>query len=326
MDLPRWPHEADPFHDGERAVQARAGSQAHMADIGRRVMRAEMPDQHRQFFELLPFIALGAVTADGQPRATLLAGPRPGFVRSPGATRLRVDALPPAGDPITGLLQPGAPIGLLGIELPTRRRNRANGQVAGIDAQGFDVDVTQSFGNCPRYIQRRAPVAVDAGPEAVAPVQTASRLDDAAAARIAAADTFFIATHAGGDAAHHGSDVSHRGGRPGFVRVSDDGRVLTWPDFNGNGFFNTLGNLHAEPRAGLVFADFANGALLHVEGRAEIVWDGASRRDFAGAERLLRLRVDAVLHRPAAWPLRWRLTEPSPALEGTGVWDKQRVG
>jgi len=325
MDLPRWPHEADPFHDGERAVQARAGSQAHMDAIGRRVMRAEMPDQHRHFFELLPFIALGAVTADGQPRATLLVGPGPGFVQSPGATRLRIGALPPADDPVAGLLHAGAAVGLLGIELPTRRRNRVNGQIAGIDAHGFDVDVTQSFGNCPRYIQRRARVAVDAAPETVPPAQTASRLDDAAAALVSAADTFFIATHAGGDAAHHGSDVSHRGGRPGFVHVSDDGRVLTWPDFNGNGFFNTLGNLHAEPRAGLVFADFAGGALLHVEGRAEIVWDGASLRDFAGAERLLRLEVDAVLQRPAAWPLRWRLTEPSPALEGTGVWREGRA-
>ncbi len=325
MDLPRWPHEADPFHDGERAVQARAGSQAHLADIGRRVMRAEMPDQHRQFFELLPFIAMGAVTADGQPRATLLAGPRAGFVRAPSATRLRIDALPPADDPLAGLLQAGAPIGLLGIELPTRRRNRANGQVAGIDARGFDVDVTQSFGNCPRYIQRREAAAIDPVVATVAPAQAQSRLDDAAAALVAAADTFFIATHAGGEAAHHGSDVSHRGGRPGFVRVSDDGRVLTWPDFNGNGFFNTLGNLHAEPRAGLVFADFAGGALLHVEGRAEIVWDGARLRAFAGAERLLRLQVDALLHRPTAWPLRWRLTEPSPALAGTGVWEDRRA-
>ena len=41
-------------------------------------------------------------------------------------------------------------------------------------------------------------------------------------------------------------DISHRGGRPGFVRV--DGDVLTIPDFRGNRYFNTLSNLLLEQR------------------------------------------------------------------------------
>jgi predicted pyridoxine 5'-phosphate oxidase superfamily flavin-nucleotide-binding protein len=52
--------------------------------------------------------------------------------------------------------------------------------------------------------------------------------------------------------------VSHRGGRPGFVRIDGDD-TLTVPDFNGNRFFNTLGNLAVHPRAGLLFIDFDNG-------------------------------------------------------------------
>ena len=48
-----------------------------------------------------------------------------------------------------------APLGLLGIELHTRRRNRLNGVVRGAGTQGFSVEVTQSFGNCPQYIQGR---------------------------------------------------------------------------------------------------------------------------------------------------------------------------
>ena len=102
--------------------------------------------------------------------------------------------------------------------------------------------------------------------------------------------------------------------------MSEDGRTLTWPDFLGNAFFNTLGNIAAQPRTGLVFPDFATGGLLHVNGQAEIVWDGDELRGFEGAERLVRLRVDAVLQRPGALPLRWQLLEASPALEGTGVW------
>ena len=49
----------------------------------------------------------------------------------------------------------GIDIGLLGIELHSRRRNRMNGVVSAIDETGFEVQVKQSFGNCPQYIQSR---------------------------------------------------------------------------------------------------------------------------------------------------------------------------
>ena len=44
--------------------------------------------------------------------------------------------------------------------------------------------------------------------------------------------------------------MSHRGGLPGFVRITQHGdgpTVLHIPDYRGNQFFNTLGNLAAEP-------------------------------------------------------------------------------
>src|SRR3546814_14766932 len=79
------------------------------------------------------------------------------------------------------------------------------------------------------------------------------------------------AATAGSGLREQGADVSHRGGRPGFVRVTeDDGRsVLTIPDFSGNQFFNTLGNIAINPRAGLLFVDFATGDLLTLTGRSE---------------------------------------------------------
>ena len=311
--LAGWPFAASPFHAGEQAVQARAGSRQRMEEVGRHVMRTAMPQQHRDFFPLLSFVAVAAVDGTGQPQASLLAGAGPGFVHALDGTHLRIDALPQAGDPLAPGLQPGAALGLLGIELQTRRRNRVNGTVVQRDEHGFTLQVQQSFGNCPKYIQRREALP-DAAPGASMPAQRAARLDAAATALVGAADTFFIATHAAGDAPNAGSDVSHRGGRPGFVRVQGGGSALVWPDFAGNRFFNTLGNIAAEPRTGLVFPDFANGDLLHVAGRAEIVWDGPELAATPGAERLLRLHVDAVTVRPAALPLRWRLVEPSPAL------------
>ncbi len=92
---------------------------------------------------------------------------------------------------------------------------------------------------------------------------------------LANADTFFIASANVGEEAGpaRGADVSHRGGMPGFVRI-DDATTLTTPDFSGNRFFNTLGNLLHDPRAGLLFVDFASGDLLYVAALAEIVWDG----------------------------------------------------
>ncbi|WP_042877884.1 pyridoxamine 5'-phosphate oxidase family protein [Cupriavidus necator] len=320
MDLPIWPHAGLPFHTGELAAQERAGKRERLAAVANRVIRGEMPEQHRTFFAQLPFLLVGAVGADGLPWATVLAG-KPGFAHTPDARHLRIDALPMPGDPAQSALARGARIGLLGIELHTRRRNRMNGIVVERDEAGLTVEVEQSFGNCPRYIQLRD--LSFAEPATAAAAWQGDALDDQAAAWLRGADTLFIATsHTTSEAegAHTGGvDVSHRGGKPGFIRVDDDG-TLTFPDFNGNNYFNTIGNLLANPRAGLVVPDFADGSLLHVGGRAEVVWDGAELTSFAGAERLVRLHVERVVRRPGVLPLRWQLREYSPVLEDTGAW------
>jgi predicted pyridoxine 5'-phosphate oxidase superfamily flavin-nucleotide-binding protein len=309
-----------PWHEGERAMQTRAGVRERMEAFGTRVLRDQMPDQHRDFFAQLPFLVVGSLDTASQPWASVLAAP-PGFAHSPDPRRLRIDALPADGDPLAQTLAPAAAIGLLGIEPHTRRRNRMNGRVASVDGAGFSVDVQQSFGNCPKYIQAREPVFVAGAPAAAAP-QWADRLDAAARRLIGQADTFFIATShpsAGRGGAAQGVDVSHRGGRPGFVRVSGEG-TLTAPDFVGNAFFNTLGNVAVNPRAGLLFIDFERGDLLQLAVTAQVVWDGPELAAFAGAERLLRMQVVSVLHRPAALPLRWGRGAPSPFLDGTGRW------
>lgn len=317
MDLPIWPHPGLPFHAGELAAQERAGKRERMAAVGGRVIRGEMPDQHREFFAQLPFLLLGAVDAAGTPWATVLAGSR-GFARSPDPTHLRIDARPLPGDPLADALDAGASVGLLGIELHTRRRNRMNGIVSASDEAGLTVAVEQSFGNCPRYIQLRdfSLVALPATP---LPARRGEALDEAAIALLRGTDTLFIATYHDADAHTGGADVSHRGGRPGFIRV-DGERTLTFPDFNGNNLFNTVGNLVANPRAGIVVPDFGGGSLLHVGGRAEVIWDGPEVESFAGAERLVRLHVEQVVRRPGVLPLRWTFREYSPVLEATGSW------
>lgn len=151
---------APTFHEGERAVQARVGVQERLAELGPRVIRDFMPDQHRAFFEQLPFVIAGTVDARGQPWASVLVQP-PGFMRSPQPRQLDVRARPLPGDPLAAHLAEGAAIGLLGLEPHTRRRNRMNGVVRRLGASGFSVDVRQSFGNCPNYIQAREPVYLE---------------------------------------------------------------------------------------------------------------------------------------------------------------------
>lgn len=322
-DPNRWPHDRSPFHEGEQALQERLGVRSKIEATGRKIIRGQMPDQHRTFFEQLPFIVLGARDASGQPWATILDG-LPGFVSSPSPTTLTVNASFFNGDPTSLGVRPGQPVGLLGIELDTRRRNRMNGRVSVQGPEGFTVVVDQSFGNCPQYIQGRhfehAP-AMAADQRALA--TRSSGLSAEAAGVVAQADTFFIASAHTDNSAQdpvHGVDVSHRGGKPGFVRVQGD--VLTVPDFLGNFLFNTLGNILVEPRVGLVFPDFETGDLWHLSALARIIWEGPEVAGFAGAERLLEFTVLETVKAPASLSIR-AVGEVafSPYLEGTGSWE-----
>jgi len=312
------------FHQGELMAQQRAGVLEKMAAVGSRVIRDFMPDQHRQFFEQLPFMLVGSRDRDGQPWASMLVG-SPGFVSSPTAQQLEVRAVAHISDPLHDNVQVGAALGLLGIEPHTRRRNRANGVVASLGEHQFSVAIRQSFGNCPKYIQARKPELIDVDPAAPVSEESGSALTPAMTAMIANADTFFIATavDAGEETSSgpHGADVSHRGGEAGFVRI-DDARTLTVPDFVGNFFFNTIGNLLAYPRAGLLFVDFSNGDLLYLAVTAEVIWDGPEVEAFTGAQRLLRFSVTQARLVKSVLPLRWSKAELSPFLAPMGSWDR----
>ncbi|WP_175915567.1 pyridoxamine 5'-phosphate oxidase family protein [Burkholderia sp. BCC1638] len=310
--VPGWELDVAPFHAGELAVQQRAGVTEAAGTAGRRGIRRFMPDQHRTFFAQVPFFVLGGVDAHGQPWATLRVG-TPGFVTAPDARTLRIDGDALPGDPLAGAWRPGAPLGGLGIEFDTRRRNRVNGVVRSADGGALTIAVEQSFGNCAKYIQGRKPtfVAREAGASVASDVS--DWLSDADRALLAQADTFFVASaNTSADAgAARGADVSHRGGMPGFVRV-DDAHTLTTPDFSGNRFFNTLGNLQHDPRAGLLFVDFDSGDLLYVAARAEIVWDGPLVASFDGAQRVVRFHVREVRRMRAVLPFRWSAVERAP--------------
>jgi uncharacterized protein len=297
------------FHCGEQAAQDFAG-----AGSPRPAIRDWMPDQHREFFGLLPFLPIATADQWGAPVATIVSG-APGFITSPDPNTLRIAGKSDGQDPTTGFLAAGAPVGLLGIDLATRRRNRANGVLRSIDPDGLTASITQSFGNCPQYIQTRC---WRSGVEVPGPAEQLSGLDPAARAIVQESDTFFVASTSGDrGGAMGGMDISHRGGRPGFVAIAGD--TLTIPDFRGNHYFNTLGNLLLDSRSALLFVDWADGTLLHLQGEVEILWDQDG--GFAGAERLWRVHVSAGWRRPHALSLRWSLQGFAPQTRSTGTWN-----
>ena len=338
-----WTRESSPFHAGEQAVQRRVGVRDRVERAGRNMIREQMPDQHRELFESLPLLVVGSMDSQGRLWASLLSG-KPGFVRSPSAKLLQIEAVPARGDPLSGQLTVGSALGLLGIQLETRRRNRANGRIVARDTDSFSVEIAQSFGNCDQYIQAREPTFDPSRLESAAlPRAEGPRLSARASELLAATDTFFIATasaNAASGSDGEGVDVSHRGGRPGFVSVSDGAGVsdsagvsdgvgvlatrLTIPDFRGNFVFNTFGNLEVNPRAGIVCADFRTGDILSLTGSAHVIWDGPELDSFAGADRLLSFEVESGVFLERALPLSFEGFDPSPDLTDTGTWAEAR--
>jgi uncharacterized protein len=139
---------------------------------------------------------------------------------------------------------------------------------------------------------------------------------------IEASDMFFVASYAEREDRRQ-VDASSRGGKPGFVRINADGS-LTIPDFNGNLFFATLGNILLNGKAGLLFADYETGDVLQMTGDAQVVLDSPEIAAFQGAERLWTFKPRRVVMRRGALALRWsaRKDGASPASLMTGDWQQ----
>jgi uncharacterized protein len=253
------------FHEGELAVQEKAGVRAEAQRLSGMLAPADLTGGARSFLAAQRLLVLTARDDGGRLWASPLAGP-PGFLEGRGTT-LEVAAAPSGPDPLAGL-PAGQGVGLIAIDYETRRRLRVNGTLRAVGQQRLQVEVEQVYGNCPQYIRRRR---VESGPGVLAPGQAPVRGDSLTphhAGLIRRADTFFLGTvHPS-----RGADASHRGGPPGFVRPRETG--LWWPDYPGNNMFNSLGNLAVDDTAALLFLDFATGATLHLSGTASLEWAG----------------------------------------------------
>jgi predicted pyridoxine 5'-phosphate oxidase superfamily flavin-nucleotide-binding protein len=261
--------------------------------VGRGI-RPGLPRGTDRFLARQRLAVASSLDAHGRVWASLLTGP-PGFIQAIDTQLLRLAARPALGDPLADDLGARSELGLLILDPTTRQRMRFNGRGM-LREDGLFLLVEQAYGNCQKYIQLRQPER-DAETGVAEPGRIQAALDERQRSTVAHADTFFIASfHPQG-----GADASHRGGRPGFVRVLGHDR-LAFDDYPGNGMFNTLGNLAGHPQAGLLFLDFEIGDVLQLTGRARV------EADFSTV-----VEIDEVRETRGASPLRYRLVEPSPS-------------
>ncbi|MFE7772892.1 pyridoxamine 5'-phosphate oxidase family protein [Streptomyces sp. NPDC057445] len=292
----------DPYHSGSIAIQTRLGVRDLAEHVGRSIGPGIRP-LAAAFLELQPMLVLGAADPAGRMWSSLLTGP-PGFVRATGPHSVSVAGGVPEGDPLaTALTGDGVPVGTVALDPRTRRRMRLNG-IARPSGRGLAIEAERVFSNCPKYLQKRELREVRSDAHPAGAVRRGGRLAPDQEKFVRAADTFFIATRSRPDGG--GTEASHRGGNPGFVRV-DSPSTLSWQDYPGNSMFLTLGNLEADPGAGLLFLDWSTGTTLQLAGTARTEFDG---RDGA---RTIRFHVEETVETPAAGPLRWSAPEYSPA-------------
>lgn len=311
---------SSPFHKGERWFQDQLGVRERMEHFGRRVIRDHFPEQHRDFYRKLPFLLLGYSDEEGWPWVSLVAG-ESGFIQSHDNTSLKISTQFMPGDPLKRVARVGLPIGGLGLEPQSRRRNRFSTELTSTTSSAIDLKVRQTFGNCPQYIQGHN--VQYAPPEGGGNSETFTALDEEAVALIQRSDTFFVASQTlHNDEIAAGADVSHRGGKPGFVLVEQEGArsILTIPDYPGNNHFNTLGNFLLNPRAGLLFWDLQSQDVLLLTGDVSIVEDHPLLPFFEGAERFWQFSLHKGVRLNRQLPLRGELGEVSPNTLMTGDW------
>ncbi|KDN45806.1 hypothetical protein RSAG8_04639, partial [Rhizoctonia solani AG-8 WAC10335] len=256
--------------------------------------RDHLPPQHRTFHTSnIAFLPLTTLDPESRPWVSLVSSKsgKPGFVESPSEVELVVNADVWDGDPVRENLREGKGklVAGVGIEWATRRRNKVAGVLRNVGWDGtsmkLDMKVTRTLGNCPKYITVRTVEPSATSPHVVYHKPTLGpdgRLPDDVVDFIHRADTIFVGTTYVADPSQEERFPSHlgtnqRGGRAGFVRVRKDGLTLVVPDYSGNRFMNSLGNVQATPLAGITILDFSTGDILYLTGRAQNVFDQPAR-------------------------------------------------
>jgi uncharacterized protein len=289
-------------HEGERAVQRRRHVPRGVSEALVDAVHDELPRPFFAFLGRLPFLPIGLTDAQGRPWATLLSGPA---ITASAGGRWQVRARVNAADPfVRAVLAPASTptpdaklFAAVAIDFLHRRRVKLAGAIdsATLDDTGhltLTLQTNEHMGNCPKYITVRElrPMRRVAETSALGPT-----LSPAARAVLARASTCFVATrHLDRDPHESDAGFNHRGGPRGFVRsFEQDGRThLVLPDYSGNRFYQSLGNVESDHVMGLVIPDFESGTLLQVTGRARNLFDDEADRLMPGATLVTEIALD----------------------------------
>lgn len=298
-----------PYHEGEIAVQERTGERAfarrHGSIISDRIVPGALP-----FLAQQRLVAVSAAGDDGHLWISVWCG-EPGFVQSVDGRHLiirRSSMAASPGDPVLRRTAIGRDVGLLAIELASRRRLRINGTVESISVDEIAMLVRESVPNCPKYIQSRRPLVVSARPSLPAPGESGRAVDEQRRTLVERADTAFV----GSVHPARGADASHRGGAPGFIQVVDTA-TLRIADYPGNSMFLTLGNFEVDSRASLAVVDFERGRVVSFSGSARLRFgDENPRQPTGGTGRYWDLAVREWVQFELPSAVRWELLDRSP--------------
>jgi ferredoxin-NADP reductase len=252
------------LHAGMLEAQTRLGVRQQAAQLVG-MIRPSVPDPEEVQSDInaLPFVVL-SVGSERSMAVTLVARSKT-FIKNEG--RVVHYVLQVAQDEtFATLCVPGAQCGGLFIDLRQRQRYRINGRVGQFKDGVLSVEVGEALPNCPKYIQARVP-------DVACSVAAQRRVSSKAAALserqqqwVAQCDTFFLGSLFGR------ADATHRGGRPGFVRVASPSE-LRWGEYQGNNLNMTIGNMIKCATVAIAVPDWSSGAMLHVSGTARLDFD-----------------------------------------------------
>lgn len=298
------------FHPGEIAIQTRVG-ETNYAEQNVAMISDEIAPGALRFLGTQKLAVVSSHDTEGSIWVTPFFGPA-GFIQTRDSqhfdfdlSQMQIDE----EDPVWSNLMTSPEIGMVAIELQTRKRFRVNGSLTR-SAHRLSFEVAEAYPNCPKFIQRRQETDSQS---AIRDTHSNStwgiELTPEAMEVIRWSDSAFVGSR---HPERSASDASHRGGPKGFIQVLD-AHTLRVPDYPGNGLFNTLGNLTVDPKAGLLIIDFDSRRMLQLTGTATIRWDlVAGEEATLGTGRVWDFRLDQFRLSDLPTTQGWSLVQESP--------------
>eukprot|EP01080_Neovahlkampfia_damariscottae_P008288 gene8288-112_t len=263
-------------HEGELEVQKKRLVPDEVGEMVEEITSTEIPYYNTGFFQGLKYLPISTLDSEGFPCTTILSSPQ----ISIKGQYIHIKATFPPGDLFVSALEhdnnkdkKNSLFAALGIDFNNRRRNKLSGILEHyfIDKNTIELKLISNeyLGNCPKYITIRKLVSKTRQPQK--PIETV-KFDEYSLKMLNNTSTIFLSTrHFSKIQQEIDMGLNHRGGSPGFVRYYEDKKnaFLVIPDYSGNRFYQSLGNIESDKVAGIVIPNFVNGDILYCIGMAE---------------------------------------------------------